>query len=246
MGRLQWNTNYTWSREITYLLNPTLSPYSQWIDPKITKNVANRNHAINVNFGYDIPNGSQLWRNAFTRQVLDGWRISGGFAIFSGLPMTVACSAQNQTPGYWTGTPTGGIPFRCQMGNDMFLPSGQVPSKTEDPRLQIAFNSANFVLPPANSLGIGNTPPTLMYGPWLVNADSSLAKDFRIKEGKTLELRVETFNTFNHFNPSNPTTANLTLNYNFATGAQTNSSFGVINSSQVQARRAILSARFRF
>ena len=186
MGRLQWNTNYTWSRTLTYLQNPTLSPYNQWIDTKITKNVANRNHAINVNFGYDIPNGSRFWRNAFTRQALDGWRISGGFNIFSGLPMTVACTAQNQTPGYWTGTPTAGIPFRCQMGSDMFLPAGQYPSKTEDPRLQIPFNPANFALPPINSLGIGNTPPTLMYGSWLLNADSSLSKDFHIAEGKTL------------------------------------------------------------
>src|SRR5262249_230335 len=56
MGRLQWNANYTWSREITYLLNPTLTPVSQWIDPNITKNVANRNHAMNINFGYDVPN----------------------------------------------------------------------------------------------------------------------------------------------------------------------------------------------
>ena len=64
IGRLQWNSNYTWSRTITYLLNPsitsgntagTLSPYSQWIDTKLTKNVANRAHAVNFNMGYEFP-----------------------------------------------------------------------------------------------------------------------------------------------------------------------------------------------
>jgi hypothetical protein len=75
------------------------------------------------------------------------------------------------------------------------------------------------------------------------NLDFSLAKMTRIAEGKTLELRVETFNTLNHFNPSNP---NTSLTWNFATGAQTNAPFGTIQSAQVQARRTVLSARFKF
>ena len=65
----------------------------------------------------------------------------------------------------------------------------------------------------------------------------------RIAEGKTLELRIETFNTFNHFNPSNP---NTSLTWNFATGAQTNAAFGTIQSAQVDPRHVVLSARFKF
>jgi hypothetical protein len=107
----------------------------------------------------------------------------------------------------------------------------------------VPLNAANFVLPPANSLGIGNTPPTLFYGPWLWNVDLSLAKMTKIAEGKTLELRLESFNTLNHFNPSNP---NNLLTWNFTTGAQTNAAFGTIQNAQVQARHLALSARFRF
>jgi hypothetical protein len=239
MGRFQWNANYTWSRTLTY-------SFAQWVNTNLTKNVVNRPHAVNFNFGYEIPDGSRFWNNAFSRQVLNGWRLNGNGAIYSGTPFTVSCSAQNAPPLYWTGTPTtGGVPFRCQMGNNIFLPAGQVPKPTEDPKLQWALNAANFTLPAANSLGIGNTPPTLFYGPGLFNLDLSLAKDFKFgKEGaKSLEFRVETFNTLNHFNPGNP---NASLTYNFTTGAQTNSSFGVISSAQVQARHTILSARFRF
>lgn len=147
--------------------------------------------------------------------------------------------------GYWTGTPTGGIPFRCQMGNDVNLPSGQFPSCTEDPRLQWNINPASFVLPGINTLGIGNAPQQLWCLPGLFNLDLSLAKEFRMgKEGrKSLEFRTETFNTLNHFNPSNP---NLGLNYNFATGVQNNAVFGTIQGVQVQARRMILSLRFKF
>jgi hypothetical protein len=84
-----------------------------------------------------------------------------------------------------------------------------------------------------------------MYGPGLFNLDWSLAKQFSLgNDGqRTLEFRVEAFNLLNHFNPNNP---NTTLNYNYVTGAQTNSNFGVITSAQVQARRAVLSAKFRF
>jgi len=78
----------------------------------------------------------------------------------------------------------------------------------------------------------------------LFNVNLSLAKEFKLgSERRTLELRAETFNTLNHFNPNNPNTG---LTYNFTTGAQTSSTFGVINGAQVQARRMILSARFRF
>ena len=79
-----------------------------------------------------------------------------------------------------------------------------MPSATEDPRLQVPLNAANFTLPGANSLGLGNTPPTLFYGPWLWTVDLSLAKMTRIAEGKVLELRVETFNTLQPLQPEQP------------------------------------------
>ncbi len=110
--------------------------------------------------------------------------------------------------------------------------------------MQWALNPANFTLPDINSKGYGNTPGTLFFGPGAFNLDLSLAKDFRMgAEGRNLELKMETFNTLNHFNPSNPSTS---LTYNFNTGAQTNSNFGVISGNQVGARRVILSLRFRF
>jgi hypothetical protein len=244
-GNLQWNLNYTFQKTLVYpgYSSGCCTAY-QWVPLKLGRYDTNRPHAVNFNFGYGFPKGSRVWSNAFTKQALDGWRVSGNGAIFSGTPGSVGCGVTNAPAGYWTGTPTGGIPFRCQMGNNMWLPQGQYPSKTEDTRLQYAFNAANFTLPAIDSLGIGNTPLTLMFGPGAVNFDLSLSKDFRLTEdGKSMELRVETFNTFNHFNPSNP---NAGLTYNFATGAQTNASFGVIGGAQVQARRTILSLRFKF
>jgi hypothetical protein len=250
VGKLQWNANYTFSRTITYAFN-------QWVNTQLGKNIQNRPHAVNFNMGYDVPLFASLKSNAFAKAALDGWHINGNGTIYSGTPYTVSCGAQNAPIGYWTGTPTGGIPFRCQMGNDIYLPSGQVPTTREDPKLQVPFNANNFTLPGINSWGIGNTPPSIAYGPGVFNLDFSLAKSFRIREGMSLEARVETFNTLNHFNPSNP---NTSLTYNVANAItnnvidmskvtqaqQTNASFGVISGAQVQARRSVMSLRLRF
>ena len=94
-------------------------------------------------------------------------------------------------------------------------------------------------MPPEITGGVqvGNEPR----GIW--NLDFSLAKMTTIKEKATLELRVETFNLLNHFNPSNP---NTSLTYNFTSGAQTNAAFGTIQSAQIDPRRVVLSARFKF
>jgi hypothetical protein len=239
-GNLQWNINYTFSKTITY----NNSTAYQWVDRKLSKDVANRKHAVNFNFGYGLPEGSRLLnRHVIARYALDGWRVNGNGAIYSGTPFSVSCGAQSQPAGYWTGTPTGGIPFRCQMGSDIFLPSGQFPIATEDPNLQWALNKANFILPAKESLGIGNTPPTLFFGPGAFNLDLSAAKEFRVAERKSLEIRAESFNTLNHMNPNNP---NSSLTWNFTTGAQTNANFGRISGAQVGARRVILSARFKF
>lgn len=240
-GNLQWNANYTWSHTLIY----DTGQGAQWVDTKLTKNTVNRPHAVNFNVGYELPKLSNMWKNGIAKFIGDSWKVNGNGAIFSGSPYTIGCGAQNAPIGYWTGTPTGGIPFRCQMGNSIYLPEGQFPSATEDPRLQVPFNRANFTLPAIDSLGIGNTPPTLRYGPGAFNLDMSLAKNFKFgqEDRYGMEFRVETFNTLNHFNPNNPNTG---LNYNFATGAQNNAAFGTIQGAQVQARRAIMSLRFRF
>ena len=242
-GRVQWNINYTFSRTIVYN-NDSATQLWQFVNAELTKNVLNRRHAINFNFGYDVPDVSRkFFANGVGKAIFDGWHLNGNGSIFAGTPYTVGCSATGQPSQYWTGTPTADMPFRCQMGSNIFLPSGQLPSATEDPRLQVPLNAANFTLPGANSEGIGNTPPTLFYGPWLWTVDLSLAKMTRIKEKATLELRVESFNTLNHMSPSNP---NTSLTLNFTTGANTNAAFGTVQSSQVQARHVALSARFKF
>jgi hypothetical protein len=245
-GKIQWNFNYTFSRTLTYN-GDSNTTILQFVNAELTKNPVNRRHAFNFNMGYDIPKIAQYLHSdfgkGFAKIVTDGWHLNGNGSIFAGTPYTVSCSSTGAPSQYWTGTPTAYLPFRCEMGTSLFLPAGKYDSATVTPNLQVPLNAANWALPPANSLGIGNTPPTLFYGPWLWDLDMSLAKQTQISEKISLEIRAETSNIFNHFNPSNP---NSSLTYNWATGAQTNGAFGTVQSAQVDSRHMILSARIRF
>ena len=241
--RLQFAANYTWAKLITF------TP-QQWVSDYITKNVSGRPHAVNITFGYAIPNGSRvLGKNFLTRGFADGWHLNGVVAVFAGTPMTIGCAAQSAPIGWPNGTPSAGIPLRCEMTGSLWLPAGTKPPSTTDSRLWYPFNAASFSLPPGTTLGLGNTPPTLTYGPGFENLDLSIFKQFRIgKESssraeRVLEFRAEAFNALNHFNPGNPNTS-LTLNY--ATGANTNANFGSITTAQNPARHTSLSLRIRF
>lgn len=253
---IRFGSNWTWAKQITY-------SHQQWVPDLLTKNVAGRPHAVNLSFGYMLPKGSRLWKNPFTAAVLDGWNFSGVGAFFMGTPLTIGCSyvaaaGTGTLLGWPNGTPTGGIPQRCQMTGNLFLPNGAsapvvntATGQQADPRLWYPFNPSSFTAPPLASLGLGNTPPTLTYGPGFENLDLSFYKDFQIgkRESRTLGFRADMFNALNHFNPGNPATS-LTIPINastYAAGAYTNANtFGIISTAQNVARRMSLSLRFRF
>jgi hypothetical protein len=55
-----------------------------------------------------------------------------------------------------------------------------------------------------NPFPLGNAGRNLVVGPGYANLDSSVAKDFKIEERFTLNLRAEAFNTFNTVHYANP------------------------------------------
>lgn len=239
--RLQFGANWTWAKTMGYSRSP-------WTPDRLAyaEVTSDRPQVVNANYSYDVPKGSRLWSNSVTRMALDGWRFNGIAKIMSGTPLTVGCGSTGAPIGYWTGTPTGGIPFRCDMADPSpFVAAGTTIPSNVQPRLYYPLNAANFRLPSANSLGIGNTPPTMFLGPGFRNFDFSLLKDFRMtKEGRvTMQFKAEAFNVLNHFNPGNPNTS-LTLTY--AGGVNTNANFGTITGVVGQARHVALSLKLRF
>jgi hypothetical protein len=169
--------------------------------------------------------------------------------FYYGTPLSISCSANGAPIGYWTGTPTGGIPQRCEQNGPLFN-SAQTPTAAAP--LWYDFNVSAFSLAPVTSLGLGNEQPTVTYGPGVENTDFSLFKRIPVwGENKTLEFRIQAFNALNHFNPGNPNTS-LSINCSpvngtcISNGANTNSAFGQITSAALPARHAVVSVRFTF
>jgi len=239
-------SNWTWQKTTVYSQNQ-YRPFSA------QKEVRNRKQAANINFTYEIPNVARIFgRNALTDGVLGGWRLDTVMTILSGNPMTVTCSNPSNAPGgYPNGQAgvSGALPFHCAMLGEVFLPEGSTPSAsgypaTVAPRLWYPINLKSFRLPGLDTYGYGNTPPQLFWGPSFFNMDLSAVKSFRLfKEGYELQLRADATNVLNRFNPGDP---NTTLQYNFATGAQSNANFGTITSGQGGARSMRVELRFRF
>jgi hypothetical protein len=245
--RLQFGANWSWSKTMSYTRYPWTPDYLSYAEVS-----GDRPQVVNVNYSYQVPDGSRLLgRKPFAKVLLDGWHFNGITKLMAGTPLTVTCAASGAPIGYWTGTPIGsgansGVPFRCQMDNPSpFIPAGGAIPANAPKGLYYPLNAANFHLPGANTLGIGNTPPTLFLGPGYEGFDFSLLKDIRLgkEANRILELRAEAYNVLNHFNPGNPNTS-LTLNY--SNGANTNANFGSITTAIGQARHLALAMKFRF
>ena len=244
--RVTLGSNWTWQKTTTYSQN-------QYLPDKLMKITLNRKQAVNINLTYEVPSVARyIGRNVLTEGIFGGWRLDSVMSFFSGDPLTVGCGVPTGAPaGYPNGqsTITGAIPFRCAMTGPLFLPPGSTPAAsgypaTTDPSLWYPINIKSFPLPALSTYGFGNTPSTLFWGPGFENVDLALFKSFRLgKESRQLELRMDATNLFNHFNPADP---NLTLSYNWATGAQQTANFGQITSQQGSPRNMSVSLKVRF
>jgi hypothetical protein len=248
---LHFGANYTWSKTLVYTRYQFTQDHLNYNIAGVnnTTGGGTRPHAANVTFGYAIPGATKYWNNKFVDLLTNGWNVEGVLTFYYGSALAVTCSANGAPIGYWTGTPTGGIPFRCQQNGALFN-SAQTPTAAAP--LWYDFNVSAFSLPPVNSLGIGNAQPTMTYGPGVENVDLNLFKQFHVwGENKILEFRFQAFNALNHFNPGNPN-MNLSLNCGAVNGvcqpggANTNAAFGTITTAAQPARRGVLSVRFTF
>jgi hypothetical protein len=116
--------------------------------------------------------------------VLGGWRYSPIFMAHTGTPVNVTRGTN----------PASILPgLRPDVSGDPNIPRG-------DRSIYHWFNTAAFSVPSniaGNSFLPGDARRNLVIGPAYVNLDSSLAKDFKIAEKYTLDVRAEAFNTSN-------------------------------------------------
>jgi hypothetical protein len=129
------------------------------------------------------------------QDVVRGWEFSGVTEMQTGLPL--AASQSNGTGGF-TGTQ------RPNQIANAALPGDQ---RT----LNAWFNTSAFAVAPAFTSG--NEARFSFYGPGINNWDTSLMRNFEVREHLNLQLRGEFYDTFNHPNFKNPNTTIGNANY---------------------------------
>lgn len=185
-------------------------------------------HRLTAAVILDLPFGRKRWIGSDMNSVLDG--IVGGWSfdivstVQSGNPLGVynaigSLVDGNSRPQITCPQLTTGLTYRqvaASQGNLGFL------------------NQDCFADPGDNITG--NTPRHFanIRGDGIRNVDLSLSKEFKIREGKLLQVRAETFNAFNH------------QRFAFPDTGSGDGTFGTVTSTVNNYRRMQFGARFQF
>lgn len=155
----------------------------------------NRPQRLVVSFDYQLPVGRNRALGKSMNRILDGaiggWELSSITSVQSGAPLQVTLADGNM----WDGA--------TQRPNLVGDPStsGSVFS-----RLNNYFNAKAFTTP--DEYVFGSAPRYLSYrGPSLFSIDSTLMKNFQIREKKSLQVRLEAYAVTNTPQWGNPNTS---------------------------------------
>jgi hypothetical protein len=185
-------------------------------------------HILTVNYIWDIPRLSRVWKNSFVRAVFDNWQIAGTTSYASGKPKnltyTYSSTAINISPGATNTTtvcPTGTIQGAvvASGANAGFIPCTPItdftggdinarafltcdPNKgasgTDSTGMPFVFNVNCFSKPELGD--IGDVGRNVVRLPSLFNSDLAFFKNIHWGEGRNIRLRWEIYNIFNKTN----------------------------------------------
>jgi outer membrane receptor protein involved in Fe transport len=169
-----------------------------------------RPNAFNASGVYELPfgKGKPFLTTGIAGSIIGGWHLQGVFVHYSGAPFSASGGSALNTPGFTQ---------RAQQ----LLPNVQYPGN-EGPG-QLYFNTAAFA--PVTAPGvIGNAGYNTLRGPGLTNLDTSLFREFRVKERLIFQFRAEALNTSN------------TPHFSTPQGSVTSPTFGQITSTTTVSR----------
>ncbi len=191
---LSFDASYTWSHSIDdasdagttnaeFNLPQNIYAHNQ-VAEKADSSFDHRNRFVG-NVLYELPfaKGTTGWVRVLTA----GWRATGILIAQSGAPFTVNLGTSNDVAN-----------IGLVNGNNI-----ERPNLTGDPNAGPKtanrwFDTAAFSLPAAFTFG--NNPRNSVVGPRFVNLDTSLQKDWALRESINLQFRVDAYDTLNHPN----------------------------------------------
>lgn len=199
------------------------NPYN--LTPEYATSDSDVRHNLVASADYRLPFGhGETWGghwSTLTDNVVGGWRFGTIVTMRTGTPVNVI------------------------LGDDpKSALAGVRPNVKGNPNLSRSkrnifeyFNTAAFsapAIPQGSAYAYGNAGRNLIVGPGFINVDASLAKEFVLENRWKLQIRAEAFNGLNSVHYSNP-------DGDFSSGT-----FGQIDYTQGDQRRAQLAAKFIF
>ncbi|HKQ74884.1 MAG TPA: TonB-dependent receptor [Blastocatellia bacterium] len=225
---LSLQTNYTFQKTLSNGIGTSQALVEPFLDnarPELEYSRADfdQTHSIRLNAVYELPFGSGRTFFSGANRIVDaligGWQISPIMTISSGAPISIFDPRGTFNRAGRSGRQTAltsltkdqvkdlvGL-FKLEANNPQGLPAGIY---FIDPSIinRTGRAAEGFGTTPFNGQVFFNNAPgqvsglerAFLNGPWFVNFDASLAKNFRIKEDIKFQLRLEAFNAFNHTN----------------------------------------------
>jgi hypothetical protein len=180
-------------------LSTTSNPYIGWTD-QYGPAAINRKNIFFVDFVYSLP--SFKGDNAFVRESIGGWQISGIITVESGVPMNIGTSSPNVCaviPNQCSVRPNenGAITYAHPLTT---LNDGQGTVQWFNPSVF----SNNWLPATAGGIGanevatFGDTPYNAIWGPGRQNWDLAVTKDFSFGERLKFEIGADAVNVWNH------------------------------------------------
>ena len=212
-GGIFYRLAYTFSKSIddaSQLTGASAGGYAGAIDPRNlslerARSDFDRKHVFTAVFNYALPVGKGKLllgnRGRAINGIFGDWQLSGTITAYSGQPITIKDSSVNvnlgqsdrpnriTTGAYGSGTGTRGLDYPWYDVR-AFVATPDCISRTNCSPDQYGF------LPFAP----GNSGRNILDGPRSFFANTTLFKNFRLGERRSVQLRWETFNIFNHPN----------------------------------------------
>jgi len=196
-----------------------------WFVQNLNRGLADFNVAHNLEVSYTWELSTPKWARGALAWTVSGWQVGGVFEASSGVPFT---------PGFGGDT----------LGVKSIDPNIDVPNLLSAPGCSSPINPGNpnhyiktecFSVPNPITLR-GNLGRNTLIGPGLINLDSSVFKNNRIKrisDTFNIQFRAEFFNVINHTNfPPPPDNRNI-----FDSTGNPIGNAGLITSTQTPSRQ---------
>ncbi len=169
------------------------------------------------------------------------WQVGGLLRYTSGMPILVPQATTSLNTYLFQQTVMNRVP-----GEPLF--TADLNCHCFDPNTTFVLNPKAWVNPPLGQYGVSSAYYTDYRQQRRPQENISLARNFRIREGMTFQIRAEFTNIFNRTQINNPTSTNALATQTKTASGQTTAGFGFINNGTVfrTPRQGTLVARFQF